>query len=146
MHRLGSTAVTKHKNSCRQKETAGMEFPQYDRHFRAMIGLLRCLSHPCPNGIEIHIGHTGRQGFFIQQGLGFVSALQIATGATILLVGLARDRFVDAAHEPADIMKTLTPIGNPVKLGCRDLKTHLFDAVVSCFLCFFSIHIDNRTQ
>ncbi|MNN92187.1 hypothetical protein D3C81_2104290 [compost metagenome] len=68
------------------------------------VALLRCGGNASPYGIEVDIDHAGQQGRLGEQRLAFEAALPEVALAAIFLIGLAGQRLVQQAHQPADGM------------------------------------------
>jgi hypothetical protein len=74
-----------------------------------------------------------QQRFFIQERLTLVATFPKATFAAIFLVGSPGEILIQAFHEPAQIMKPLTPLTNDVQslegfpLLCLSLDPTLHD-------------------
>jgi Uma2 family endonuclease len=94
--------------SCRRQE------PLLDRRGR---GFLQRRSDPGAYRVETHVGHTGQQRPRIEQRPGAKAPFPKTAGAAVLAVGAPRNRFVEAAHEPAQIPQPLAPARHPLGPG-----------------------------
>src|SRR5690554_5308721 len=78
-------------------------------------------------------GHTGKEGFFGIQGLGFKATFPEMAGALIFPVGLPRNWFIQAFHKPAQIRQPL-PEGFRVRLHSPKLcSTQLVAPMISLY-------------
>ena len=76
---------------------------------RGVFGCLWCGCQPSADRIEINVHHAGRQRLFIQQGLRAVTTFPKPASDVVLSIGVAGDRFVEAAHEPANRHQPFAP-------------------------------------
>jgi hypothetical protein len=62
------------------------------------------------NRVEVHIRHAPKKGSVIEQRLKSEPAFPETTGAAIFTIRAARQRLVDATHEPAYARKSTAPL------------------------------------
>ena len=77
-------------------------------HF-IVVTSLEAIARPCPNRVEVDVGHAGHQRPLIEQRLTLEAPFPETAGTAVFSVGSSRYLLVEATHEPANVLQAITP-------------------------------------
>jgi hypothetical protein len=81
---------------------------------------------PARTGFEIDVSHARQDGALVLEALALESPLPETPATFVLLVGAARDWFVQAAHEPAQIGQACSADEQLPGIAAQDLDGDFF--------------------